>query len=239
MATTIITKHGSGVPSTLEVGELAIDKAEPAIYTNTGSGVEKIGTAASGGGGGSLSPLEIDFRHPSTKITFSGAPGVYSSAFKNDSNRRKGIRIQTNSSSAISTSNRITMTANSGHEFLIFIKPSHLSAENIPNSPICRLTMINFGMTSGGIYWQMQAYNVGYPGNNPLFKTGSTMNNGNTGQFSVDATTEFWNGVTPTGGNLTTTVAVTNKIDLYPTAPTQFETSGNLTLFDVHMRSTG
>ena len=46
--TTIITKNGNGIPPTLEVGELAIDKSEPALYTNTGSGVEKIG----GGGGG-------------------------------------------------------------------------------------------------------------------------------------------------------------------------------------------
>lgn len=50
--TTIITKNGNGVPPTLEVGELAIDKSEPALYTNTGSGIEKIGGGKSGGGGG-------------------------------------------------------------------------------------------------------------------------------------------------------------------------------------------
>ncbi len=50
--TTIITKNGNGTPPSLEVGELAIDKSEPALYTNTGSGIEKIGGGKSGGGGG-------------------------------------------------------------------------------------------------------------------------------------------------------------------------------------------
>jgi hypothetical protein len=50
--TTIITKNGNGIPPSLEVGELAIDKSEPALYTNTGSGIEKIGGSKSGGGGG-------------------------------------------------------------------------------------------------------------------------------------------------------------------------------------------
>ena len=49
--TTIITKNGNGIPPSLEVGELAIDKSEPALYTNTGSGIEKIGDSKSGGGG--------------------------------------------------------------------------------------------------------------------------------------------------------------------------------------------
>lgn len=50
--TTIITKNGSGKPPSLEVGELAIDKSEPALYTNTGSSIEKIAGGQSSGGGG-------------------------------------------------------------------------------------------------------------------------------------------------------------------------------------------
>ena len=52
MATTIITKHGTGVPSSLQVGELAIDKSGPTIYTNTGSGVTSVAGAGVGGSGG-------------------------------------------------------------------------------------------------------------------------------------------------------------------------------------------
>lgn len=55
--TTIITKHGNGVPTSLQVGELAIDKSEPALYTNTGGKIEKIGGGSGGsslGGGGVL-----------------------------------------------------------------------------------------------------------------------------------------------------------------------------------------
>lgn len=54
--TTIITKHGNGVPTGLQVGELAVDKSEPALYTNTGTKIEKIGGGGGGGGPAYLEP---------------------------------------------------------------------------------------------------------------------------------------------------------------------------------------
>lgn len=80
--TTIITKNGNGIPPSLEVGELAIDKSEPALYTNTGSSIEKIGGGKSGGGGGfgaitswpdSSSP---DWRSPWNASLFMNSPGT-------------------------------------------------------------------------------------------------------------------------------------------------------------------
>lgn len=68
MATTIITKHGTGAPTSLAVGELAIDKSGPTLYTNTGGGVEAF---SSGGGGGGVLNAPINYN----AITLGGSLG--------------------------------------------------------------------------------------------------------------------------------------------------------------------
>lgn len=69
--TTIITKNGNGVPSSLQVGELAIDKSEPALYTNTGAGIQKLsGSAAGGGSYGAGESAPFPFVTPLTDENF-------------------------------------------------------------------------------------------------------------------------------------------------------------------------
>jgi len=116
MATTIITKHGTGVPSSLEVGELAIDKAEPAIYTNTGTGVEKIATASSGGGGGGGTQYPIsDAVNPGTLITITGNQA---SNFVYDYNTTD-FALKVANGGQLSPTDMITMTLPSTHMFHI------------------------------------------------------------------------------------------------------------------------
>lgn len=116
MATTIITKHGTGVPTTLAVGELAIDKSGPTLYTNAGSGVQQI--SSSGGGGGSNGLADVN------GITFSGTLGNdFEIFFTNKEGTKISLKPKVNGGS-FGTNDTLTLNAPSGKAFLWYHKGS-------------------------------------------------------------------------------------------------------------------
>jgi hypothetical protein len=110
MATTIITKHGTGTPTSLAVGELAIDKSGPTLFTNTGSGVEAF---SSGGGGGTT--LFRPFNPADVSIT--GATG--GNFFIDHNSNTTGYRLIIKANNILTVPSALTVTAPSGYAWLI------------------------------------------------------------------------------------------------------------------------
>ena len=81
MATKIITKTGSGAPTTSDVdrGELAVDLTNKQLYTNDGSSIIKLGSG-SGEGQWSLAPDSDNIYYDSGAVGIGGEPGTRAAA---------------------------------------------------------------------------------------------------------------------------------------------------------------
>jgi hypothetical protein len=186
MATTIITKHGTGAPTSLAVGELAIDKSGPTLYTNTGGGVEAFSSDGGGGGAGIFVGQAAPFNYDA--VTYggtlaaqcsTGAPLESGSAIS----EKLGFTINKPNSLVWGDNDNLIITAPPGTAFKVFINLTSASATtfqshrgNSTSVPLNRGSMINIGNSGNDIEikWNFRAAQVSNAATSAIRSSDST-----------------------------------------------------------------